>query len=396
MPPRIIIVNRFFFPDESATSQLATDLALYLARRDIACVAITSRQRLSVAEVSLAARELLGDVQIVRVWTTRFGRSGLAGKALDYLTFYLSATWRLLRIASKGDTIVAMTDPPLLSVLCALIARQRRTRLVNWVQDVFPEVAEQLGVIRGRWLLRPLRWCRDASLRAADANVAICERMGELISSIADNVQVISNWALEEGDVDASVLRTQLRLEARFIVGYSGNMGRAHELSTLLDVAFLLKDDPRIVFVFTGDGAQRQALETRASALGLKNVLFRPYQPRAQLRQSLALPDIHVVSLNPALERLIMPSKFVGVIALGRPVLWLGDPAGEIGTLVQVSGCGVVAAADDAVGIAASLTHLASDPDRVTRMSVAASTLWAKSYRRQNALERWRTLLNNR
>ena len=95
---------------------------------------------------ALALRERIDGVDVHRVRTTRFGRDKLVGRAADYANFYLAAGWRLWRIARAGDVIVAKTDPPLISVIAALVARRRGARLVNWVQDAFPEVAEALGV----------------------------------------------------------------------------------------------------------------------------------------------------------------------------------------------------------------------------------------------------------
>jgi colanic acid biosynthesis glycosyl transferase WcaI len=203
---------------------------------------VTSRQRYDDPGALLPASETLKGVHIHRVWTSRFGRTHLVGRALDYATFYSSAFWRLWRLARRGDVIVAKTDPPLLSVVGALVCWLRGVRLVNWLQDVFPEVAAELGVkiMQGR-VGRAVRRLRNASLRAAARrNVVLGERMARYLEGEgipAGRITVIPNWAEENVRPVAAQenpLRTAWGLGDKFVVGYSGNMGRAHEFETML------------------------------------------------------------------------------------------------------------------------------------------------------------------
>src|SRR5712671_4057315 len=187
MTARVLFVNRFFHPDHSATSQMLSDLSFHLAERGWTVEVVTSRQRYDEARATLPSRETVRGVEVRRVWSTRFGRAFLPGRAIDYATFYVSAFFALLRRAGRGATIVALTDPPLISVIAALAAMLRGTRLVNWTQDLFPEVAEALGM----HALRVLRRARDWSLRRAHANVAL----GEAMAARLPNAAVIHNWA---------------------------------------------------------------------------------------------------------------------------------------------------------------------------------------------------------
>ena len=116
-------------------------------------------------------------VRVTRVWTTRFGRQNLLGRTLDYLTFYLSAAWSLFVLLKPGDIVVAKTDPPLISVVAAIVAKIRGAKLINWIQDLFPEVAGALGVGGIGRLEGLLRSVRNWSLRTAYKNVAIGDGM---------------------------------------------------------------------------------------------------------------------------------------------------------------------------------------------------------------------------
>jgi glycosyltransferase involved in cell wall biosynthesis len=400
-----LLLNRFFFPDHSATSQLATDLSINLAARGFEVIAITSRQRYDEPSARLEHRETHAGVHICRVAATRFGRQNLIGRALDYVSFYLSVVIRLWHETRRGSVVIALTDPPLLGVPALVLARLRGAYCVNWVQDVFPEVAERVNLLRPRGLASFLRILRNWSLRHSDITVVIGKRMAaHLAPHCASPPVVIPNWALEENPDDGAPgfycetdachpLRARWGLGNAFIVGYSGNMGRAHRLEELIDAASALRSQPDLRFVLIGDGAQRRALEARVSDLGLQNVLFQPYQPRERLRETLTLPDIHVVSLDERLEGLVVPSKFVGVIAMGRPTLFIGAPDGEVGSLIRDSGCGLSVAPGDPAALSHALGELCADhasgAARLRIMGRQAQELWNTRFRRREALDAW-------
>src|SRR6266849_6622249 len=170
---RVVFVNRYFHPDHSATSQMVSDLAFHLASRGWNVGAITSRQRYDDANARLAPRESLNGVDVRRIATTRFGRAFLPGRAIDYATFYISAFFAIR--GERESIVVALTDPPLISVVAALASR----RTINWLQDLFPEVANALGIRAPRFLRR----LRDWSLRRARMNVAIGAAMAKRVAA---------------------------------------------------------------------------------------------------------------------------------------------------------------------------------------------------------------------
>jgi glycosyltransferase involved in cell wall biosynthesis len=259
---RIIFLNRFFFPDHSATSQILSDLAFHLAAAGHDIHVITSQQRYDDSRAGLSASEQIRGVTVHRVPTTQFGRSNLVGRGFDYASFYASL-WRAVnRIAGPGDILVAKTDPPMLGALAMHAAKRRNAHLVNWLQDLYPEVAMRLGVpfIKGN-LGGALTRIRDASLRSATATVVIGERMAAKLRERgipADRIHVIPNWcddtAIHPAPEKNNPLRHAWSLEGKFVVGYSGNLGRAHEFETILDAARRLWADTGIIFLIIGGG----------------------------------------------------------------------------------------------------------------------------------------------
>jgi glycosyltransferase involved in cell wall biosynthesis len=379
---KVTFVNRYFFPDHSATSQMASDLAFHLAARGWDVEVITSRQRYDDAAARLPASEVVNKVTIRRVRTSRFGRALLAGRAIDYATFYASAFVALLR--TRG-VVVAMTDPPLISVIAALTSR----RLVNWIQDLFPEVAEALGVMKRAHFVRMIR---DWSLRRARANVVLSESMAQRAGVHA---MVRANWAdeaLRAVPREANPLRDEWRLGGAFVAGYSGNLGRAHEFDTIVGAMKLLASDEAIRFLIIGDGAQfdRVQRETRE----LPNVVFRPYQARERLSESLSAADVHLVSLQPSLEGLIVPSKFYGVLAVARPVIYIGSREGDLARLIVDHDLGFVIAPHDSEALAKALRDLASDRASATAMGARGRALYDARFAPAIALAEWERILS--
>ncbi len=397
----ILLVNRYGPPDHSATSQLLTDLALDLAARGERVEIIASRQRYDNPSDRLAPRETIAGITVRRPWTTHFGRSTLAGRALDYASFYSSAAWAVWRTVRRGDVVIVKTDPPMLSTVIAPIARMRGARVVNWLQDVFPEVAQALQMRVARdGLVRLLKSGRDRALLKADANVVIGERMRERLLELgvpAPRVHVIHNWSddgIEPLEPAHNPLRERWQLAGKFVVGYSGNLGRAHEIETLLGAAERLRADPSIVFLFIGGGHWMRALQRQVDARGLADAFrFHDYQPREMLSQSLGVADVHWISLRPALEGLIVPSKFYGILAAARPVLMVGDAAGEIGGLVTERDCGLALQVGDAGGLAQAILRLHMDDVLRERMSLNARALYDERFTRSQALGQWSALL---
>lgn len=404
MSRRLVFINRFFHPDPSATSQILSDLAFSLAESEFEVHVIASRHRRAGTMAMLPSNEVVRNVSIHRIATPDFHRLGLLGRALEYLAFYPGAVASLLRYARSGDVIVAKTDPPLISVVCMVVARLRGARLVNWIQDLYPEVALRLGVpLLSGPVAALLIKARNAALKRAAINVAIGERMAEHIEGQgvpSEKICVIANWtdddAIRPVARDSNMLRARLGLTRAFIVGYSGNLGRAHEFETLLGAAEMLKDEKDLAFLFIGAGHQVDALRERVRALGLDGLFhFLPPQPRADLSLSLSLPDVHWLSLRPDLEGLIVPSKFYGIAAAGRAVISITADRGEIAELVRESKCGVVVEPGQSAALAAWIKSLRADRRLCDEMGANARALVDGRFSKRRSLEAWEKLLKS-
>ncbi len=363
---------------------------------------VTSRQRYEEPGASLPCAEVANGVKIHRIWTSRFGRDKLLGRTADYLTFYLSAAWRLMRLTERDDTLVAKTDPPLISIVAAVVAGLRGARLVNWVQDVFPETAMALGVTGMRcWFGWILQRVRDASLRQAAMNIALGEKMAAYLvgrGGLHDRVKVIHNWVDDDAIVPIPPERNRLRrlwgLAGKFVVGYSGNMGRAHEFETILEAAAQLRSETDMVLLFIGGGNRKAYLEKETVKRGLPQVSFKPYQDTEVLAESLGAMDVHLISLRPELEGFVLPSKFYGIAAAGRPMIFIGDPGGEIGGTLRTGRCGAVVRPRESAELAMLLRKLRDDNDLRRQWGDNARRLIEEKFSAKRAMALWQGVLS--
>jgi colanic acid biosynthesis glycosyl transferase WcaI len=401
--PRLIFVNRFFCPDHSATSQILSDLAYYLADagRDVHVVAST--QLYDDAKAVLPVSEIIHGVHVHRVPSTGFGRNALLGRSIDYISFYRSMWQCLVTLAQQDDIIVAKTDPPLTSIIAMAAARRKGARLVNWLQDIYPETAVELAVpfMRGP-LAASLTALRNRSLCQADVTVVVGDLMARKVESLgapAARVHVIPNWCHDEVirpvDHSKNPLRQSWALAGHFVLGYSGNLGRAHEFQTVLAAAERLRNEPHFIFLMIGGGKRFEELAQAVKRQGLtRSFRFMPYQEQKMLSYSLAVADAHWLSLNPKLEGLIVPSKFYGIAAVGKPVIVIGDKYGEIARLVQQHDCGIVVAPGDAEALVDALRLLSKTPETISEMGHRARAMLDGHFTRQQALQRWSGLFD--
>jgi colanic acid biosynthesis glycosyl transferase WcaI len=397
---KTVFVNRFFFPDESATSRTVSSLAFGLAEVGHSVHVVTGRNRHDGTRLSPDIENVFG-VTIHRVWMSSFGHRHLLGRALEYLTFHAAAWWRIRRLAQAEDIVVACTDPPLLSVTVMLAISQSRATLVNWILDLFPEAAMQLGVLNPQSFgARVLCRLRDGSLRKARWNVVLTSRMAAPLEKRGISpsaLTVIPLWsdgaAIRPIKPEDNAMLSKWKLRGKFVVGYSGNLGRVHEFATILSAAERLRDHLHIVFLFIGDGHRRGWVESEVSRRGLNNVLMKPLQPPEHLVESLGAPDVHLVSLLPHLETCSFPSKLYGILAAGRPTLFVGDLNGEVARVLRDARCGAAVAVGDDAGLADRIIELAGCEALRHRMGANARRAFDAAFRQDIGVDRWNRLL---
>jgi len=390
---RIVLLNQYYLPSEAPTGLLLADLgeALVAAGHDV--TAICSDRDYADPESRYPRTETRGGVRVRRVSSSGFGRGRRLGRLADYLTFMVAA---LLRLAThrKPDVVVVLTTPPMLAYPSWWIARLRSARLVFWVMDVYPDLAFELGVLRrGSPGAAVLRHLSRSVLRGADRVVALGDVMAaHLRLAGARQVETVHNWA--DGDairprsIVAHPLREAWGWSNRFVVLYSGNLGLAHDFDTILDAAELLRENPDVLLAFVGSGPQAPGVEQEARRRGLTNVEFRPWMALEQLGLSLTAGDVHVVTLRSELAGLLVPSKIYGILAAGRPTIFVGPRTSEVAEILNEGQCGVSIAPGEARAFADAVLAYANDTERRVEHGRRARDQFDRAFDRVRAVGR--------
>jgi glycosyltransferase involved in cell wall biosynthesis len=342
--PRILVLNQYYWPGVEATAHLLTEL----------CEALAVDYDVEVVTGVLhghedAPRELeRNGVRIVRVSSTAYERSELGRRAANYFSYLGSALTHALR-GPAPDLVLCMTDPPIVGDAGVLVGRRFGVPVLVISQDVFPEIATELGRLRNRGVVGVLRTLVGAYLRRADRIVAIGETMRrrlEAKGAAPDRLRVIPNW------VNTQEITPQPRsnawaqahgLDSQFVVMHSGNVGHAQDLDSLVRAATFLRDLEDLLVVVAGFGARHTEMVDLARRLEVTDrVRFLPYQKRDRLPLSLSSADLHVVGLAKGLAGYVVPSRLYGILSAGRPVIAAADEDSETARLVAEVGCGVV------------------------------------------------------
>ena len=393
---RICFFNRSYWPDQAATGQLLTELAEDLVGEYGCEVTVVAGRALHAADRGPGAlwpvrRESRNGVTILRAKGTWFNPRRFSGRAANYVTYFGSA---LLAsgLVGRPDIVVSLTDPPIVGLAARRVARRTGARFVYLCEDIFPEVAALVEDFRNRAVDRTLDLLNRRLIADADTVVALGERMKRRLveekGAAADRVDVIHNWAdcraIAPAPKDNAFTRAH-GLGDRFVLMHSGNIGLSQNLDVLIDAASRLQSRERLVFAVVGDGARREALMHAASARGLSNVRFFPYQPKADLQQSFAAADAFLISLKARLEGYIVPSKLYGILAAGRPFVAAIDSSAEAAAIARDHRCGFVAAPDDPADLARKIAALYDNPDETRAMGERARQA-AWQFDRRNAV----------
>ena len=338
---KILLLNQCFYPDVVSTAQHLTDLAAALTARGHEVTVVTSDRGYDDPAVRFPRSERWNGIEIIRIRSGSFGKSSKWRRALNFGSFLLACSLRLLTLG-RFDLIVALTSPPLISFLAAFFVKLKGGRLCFWVMDLNPDEAIAAGWLDERsatagFLQRMLRY----SFRVADRTIVLDRFMKErVVVKDVDpgRIAIIPPWSHDDQVGYSAAGREAFRLKHdlsdKFVVMYSGNHSPCHPLDTLLDAARVLTMRTEIVFCFVGGGSEQ--VKVRES--GLSNVKCLPYQPLDELSNSLSAADLHTVVMGEKFVGIVHPCKVYNILSVGAPVLYIGPQPSHVTDIAAQQG----------------------------------------------------------
>ena len=388
----LLVICPHFAPDVAPTGEVMTSIARQLAARGHGLHIVTSLPWYAHTRVEpgwegkAIRREDTDWGRITRVNPFPTDKRNIPARALAFAGFTALAGLtaldpRVARRPGRPDGVLAMSPPLTLGAAGWLAARRWRVPFVFNIQDVFPDVAVEVGAITNPAVIRAASWLERWSYRRADAVTVLSDDLRDnLVAKIRgtvadayDRVRVIPNFvdteAIKPADPEAGTYRQEHGLVGKQVVMYAGNVGFSQSLELVLAAARALAHRPEVAFVINGGGSARPDLERDAA--DLPNVRFVDYQPKERLPEVLAAADVHVVPLRRGLARSSVPSKTYSILAAGRPVVASVDEGTEVARVVERAGAGLAVPPDDPAAFTAAVTKLLDAPEQARAMGAA-------------------------
>lgn len=365
----ILILSLVFPPDSVSTAQIMGQLAVDLQARGHDVVVLTTfphynrdleaevRQPLHNYWGQLLQKSTYSDIPVYHTFMPRKGASILL-RLLAWSGFHLISIFAGITVISRPEVIFAPSPPLTIGLVAWLLGSFHRIPYIYNVQEIYPDVAANLGAIRSKWLIRLLLRLESFVYSRASIVTVIAPQMRQRLLEKrvpADKVRVIPNF-VDVGEFQPlpkdNGFSHKYDLHDKFVVSYAGNLGPAQGLETIIEAATLLRDRLDIRFVMMGNGMLQETLKKKVNQLGLPNFAFLPYQSYSLMPQIYAASDISLVPQAAETGCDAVPSKVYRIMACARPVLAVTDPNSDLAHLVRDAGCGAVVQPGSAKAIA--------------------------------------------
>ena len=341
---KILIITQVFYPDTVSVSQHYTDIAMTLSNNGHQVEVLTSRFPYEDIELKYSKKENYNNLKINRLWQTKFGKKSNFLRMLNFLTFNINVSLKLLFKSKKSyDLIFCSTSPPFLAFACVFTGKIKKKPVYYWVMDMQPELSIASGLIKkNAFATKLFSKLSDYSLKNSTKIFSLDRFMTSYISSKeidSTKISTIPVWPVLDNIYTGERLQNPFRIENNFkdkiVIMYSGNHAYVHPLETLLNAALLLKDHEEFLFVFIGGGVRKKDVTEFKIKNNLNNIIQLPFQPRENIHFSLGSADIQVVVLGDGQVGYTHPNKVYGALFVGKPIIYIGPKESHVSDILM-------------------------------------------------------------
>ncbi|MDZ7957611.1 MAG: glycosyltransferase family 4 protein [Aulosira sp. DedQUE10] len=390
----ITLITQHFYPSQFASGQLMTDLTTGLSQRGYNVNVFTG------SHSNGTTPEYLINVKINRAFSPIQPSRSFLSKIISSVFFIFGAFFYVIFKQHRNTTLLIASNPPYAGILGICFKILKGGNYDFLLQDIFPESAVMIGIMQpmgivfrffDRLIYLTCKYSRNTIVLTNSMKVFLENKY----VSLNKKIKVIENWAIVDMPVyekQDNEFAQQYNLTETFTILYSGNLGRLHDIETIAEAAKLLKDTP-IKFVFIGQGAKINVLESAIETHQLKNILLLPYQPRELLPLSLTACDVSLVSLIAGAESIVAPSKLYGMLAAGRAIVALSSHNSYVAQLLVTYRCGINSPPGNPQNLANIFLELSTNSLLLKQMGERARQLYERKYTFKRALDEYEKLL---
>ncbi|EHR0217400.1 glycosyltransferase family 4 protein [Clostridium perfringens] len=338
---KVVLVSEFFYPYKTSTQKILTELAEDFVEYGLEVDVLTTKNAYREEKQDLGKYEIYRGINIKRVFSTEGNRDSKIGRLLNYITFTTSVFFNLL-FKKNYDKILFVSNPPLVPFIGYLIKKLRGKNYIYLVHDIYPDVAEKLGVIKkGSIISKVMNYMNKKIYTNAERIIALGKDMKSVIVDKGvdeEKIEIVTNWADSrvnyEKEVDKNFYK-KYRLENKFNILYTGNISKVHAIDTIVEVAKILKNEEDIMFTFVGDGNRKQDLIKLKEKEDLRNIQLENYMFGEEYNNLLNCANLFITTLQQGIEGLGVPSKTYTYMSVAKPLIAIMSENSEIGSMVN-------------------------------------------------------------
>lgn len=338
---KVVLVSEFFYPYKTSTQKILTELAEDFVEYGLEVDVLTTKNAYREEKQDLRKYEIYRGINIKRVFSTEGNRDSKIGRLLNYITFTTSVFFNLL-FKKNYDKILFVSNPPLVPFIGYLIKKLRGKNYIYLVHDIYPDVAEKLGVIKkGSIISKVMNYMNKKIYTNAERIIALGKDMKSVIADKGvdeEKIEIVTNWADSrvnyEKEVDKNFYK-KYRLENKFNILYTGNISKVHAIDTIVEVAKILKNEEDIMFTFVGDGNRKQDLIKLKEKEDLRNIQLENYMFGEEYNNLLNCANLFITTLQQGIEGLGVPSKTYTYMSVAKPLIAIMSENSEIGSMVN-------------------------------------------------------------
>lgn len=397
---KLLILSEYFYPDKSSTPKVLTELAEDIVKNNIEVDVITSSNSYRGQNSDLKRSEVYEGINIKRVYSSKFNRNKTLGRLINYLTFLVSAFINTI-IKKNYDYILLVSNPPVLPIIGYLVNKIRRKPYIYLLHDIYPDMAVKVGAIKeGGLICKVMNYINKKIYNSAYKVIVLGKDMKQNLldkNVPEDKIEIITNWADREKIYEISKnneFSMKNNIDDTFNIVYTGNIGRFHDIETILESANKLKERNDIKFIFVGDGYKKKDIESYIKEFSLENIKIFDYQYGKTYNQLLNCADVFITTLDKGIEGLGVPSKTYSYLAASKPIIAIMNKDSEIGSLIEENNLGTRVNSGESLKIVEFILNIKQNTDEYEKVKRNVKEIFNNNYERNMVTIKFVNMMN--